>query len=219
VELKLRPVWHSFALAGIVVVVVFVVLQLVCLRQAVAPPAEVSSWESVTSKTGHFKLQVPAGWKFSTAGSAGTHEEVWVRRGPVYLISLDGTGFKGAMSDISGAGARVSAGLDGGPPPLERKPEGRFHATLGGIAKHKDPHYQEEDDMQPCQFAGQPAAYSVYTTQKKAGMFTVQIKGWRISCPGTDYGYDIRAEAPAEQWDKFEPIATKLIASVQFGSK
>jgi hypothetical protein len=218
-ELKPRPVWQFFALAGLVVVIVCALLQYMALKKALAPPPEPTAWETVKSMTGHFKLQVPAGWKFSTAGSEGTYESVWVKRGPVYLISLNGTGTKGAISDISGAGARLALGGEGGPPPLERRPEGRFHEALGGIEQRKDTHYKEEGEMQPCRFAGQAAAYSVYTTQRKAGMFKVKIKGWRVSCPGTDFGYDIRAEAPAEHWDEFEPIATKLLAGVEFGTR
>lgn len=214
-----RPVWHYFAAAGGVAVIVLLVMQYVSFKAAIAPPPTPPGWDAVKSKTGHFTLQSPQGWKFITAGSSGSYESVLVRRGPVYKISVDASGTKGALSDVSGAVARVSDTGEGGPPPLEKKPEGRFHETMGGLAQKKDPSYQEEGDMQPCLFAGQPAAYSVYSAKRRVGLFSITVKGWRLSCPGTDFGYEVRAEAPQEHWAEFEPIATQLIGSMQFGGK
>lgn len=70
--------------------------------------------------------------------------------------------------------------------------------------------------MKEWTFAGLPAAYSEYTATRKVAGFPVKVKGWRMSCAGGDFGYDIRAEAPEKQFSKFEEPATRILGSAHF---
>lgn len=204
-----RPVW-LYALIGIAAVIVFVLaVQFAAFSKAMKPPAEPGEWQAVTSHTGHFALQVPSTWRFSTAGAEGSFESVLVRCGPLYKVSVDGGQARGALSDVAAASARM-----GGAPA-----EMNLHETLGIFASKNDKTYSEEGEPQSCTFAGQKAAYSLYTAKRRVGLFGTEVKGWRISCPGTDYGYDVRIEAPARHWDEFQPLGARVVSSVQFGKR
>jgi hypothetical protein len=73
--------------------------------------------------------------------------------------------------------------------------------------------------MQAWKFAAMPAAYSEFTTVKRVGLLSVPMKGWRISCFGGDFGYQVWAEAPASQWERFKPTAQKIIESARMGAQ
>lgn len=206
------PVWVYFAGLGVLVVVFAGASMFMQASKAAGPPPKPADWKSVKSMTKLFSLEVPSNWKFVTAGSAASYEQVDVRGGKLYRVYVDGTGSKGAMSDIAGAAARVS-GSDSGSD-ITKRSEGRLHTTLGAAAQKKDPTYHEEGSMQACHVAGMPAAYSTYTATRKIGCFGVKIKGWRMSCSGGDFGYDVRAEAPAKHWKEFEPTAKRILGSL-----
>ncbi|NPV48970.1 MAG: hypothetical protein HPY69_18670 [Armatimonadetes bacterium] len=204
-----RPVW-LYVLIGVAAVIVFVLaVQFAAFSKAMKPPVEPAEWKAVTSHTGHLALQVPATWRFSTAGSEGSFESVLVRCGPLCKVSVDAGQARGALSDVAAASARAG----GGPAELS------LHETLGMFVAKSDTTYKEEGEPQSCTFAGQRAAYSVYTARRRVGLFGAQVRGWRISCPGTDYGYDVRIEAPARHWEKFQPLGAKVVSSVQFAKK
>lgn len=206
------PVWGYFAGLGVLVVLFAGVSLFMQASKAAGPPPKPADWKTVKSMTKLFSLEVPANWKFTTAGSAASYEQVDLRGGKLYRVYVDGTGSKGAMSDIAGAAARVS-GSDAGSD-ITKRSEGRLHTTLGAAAQKKDPTYHEEGNMQACHVAGMPAAYSTYTATRKIGAFGIKVKGWRMSCSGGDFGYDIRAEAPAKHWKEFEPIAKRILDSL-----
>lgn len=188
--------------------------------RALRPPAEPTEWKDVTSQTKLLALKVPANWYYSTSGSPSQYEWVRVKSG-MCRVDIEGSTVKGALGDIAGAAARTSAaheGEGGGPQPLEKRAEGRLHYTLRDLAVKKDPHLKDADDMQACWFAGLPAACSHYTTRKAAGLIGVEIKGLRITVPAGELSFDVRLSAPAKLWDKFEPLAYKIIESVTKGT-
>jgi hypothetical protein len=209
------PVWPAYLIgAGVLLVLVIGGFVFAFLR-AQGPPAEPAEWISVTSQNKLLSLQVPSNWKFTTSGSTGTFERVKVFSGSC-RVSLEGSQIKGAMGDIAGAAARAATGPEGNLPlTLAERAEGRLHASLGEAEKKRDPAFQDQDDLTATTFAGVPAASSHYTTRKSVGLFSVQLKGLRITAPGAgDLAYDIRLVAPAKQWDKFEPTALKIMESV-----
>lgn len=122
---------------------------------------------------------------------------------------MDGGQARGALSDVAAASARM-----GGTPT-----ELSLHKTLGTFASRSDKTYREEGEPQPYTFAGRKAVYSVYTTRRRAGLFGTEVRGWRIACPGTDYGYDVRIEAPARHWERFQSHGARVVSSVQFGQQ
>lgn len=212
-----RPLWPYYVGALVTLVLVLVVVSFVVAKTAAGPPPEPGDWKTMESKTKLLTIGVPANYKFSTSGSAGTYEQISIKATKLCRVYVDGNGSKGAMSDIAAAAARVS-GTEGGPEVATRG-EGRFHATQGELYQKKDPNYKEEGEMGEWSFGGMPAAYSEYTTVKKVGLFAVKMKGWRLSCLGGDFGYQIFAEAPEAQWEKFKPIARQIIESAQKGAQ
>lgn len=213
------PSWVVVVVAVVVLVVLVVGASILSLSKASAVPDASGQWQAVQSLNREFSLQVPPRWDFSTAGSPGTFESVKVKGGGLAAVTIYGSQTMGAIGDASSALARAAAPPEGGEQPLERRAEGQLHATLEAVEKEKDPKYAEQGDVKPCTFAGLPAAYSGYTTVRRVGVFGVKMKGWRISCPGGDYSYDIRAFCPEKQWGRFEPIATKILAGVTKGGQ
>jgi hypothetical protein len=210
-----RALWPYIIGALVAVVVILFLAGFVAAKTAAGPPPEPQDWKTVESKTKLFSVSVPGNYLFSTSGSAGTYEQFTVKGTKLCRVYVDGTGTKGAMSDTAAAAARVSGGDSS--PNVADHGEGKFHASQGDLAKRKDPVHKEEGEMQAWSFAGMPAAYSEYTTVKKVGLFGVKMKGWRISCMGGDFGYQVWAEAPEAQWEKFEPIARKILEGVTQG--
>ncbi len=186
----------------------------ISLRGALQLPKEPGQWQSVGSENEYLHLQVPDTWEFSTGGSRGGFEQVTVKSGKFCLVKIRGTQALGALADATGARPR---GNDPAEVPFEETGMGMFHAKLGGLVNEEDPNY-EEAAMQPCTFAGGTAAYSTYTTVKRAGVLPVNIKGWRITTLSIGpYAYSIHVECPEKHWDKFQPIASNIIGSVTRG--
>jgi len=210
---RATPKWPYY-LAGVVgFILVVIISSAIAMTMACRPPQEPAQWQRVQSETGELSLEVPADWKFASAGSTGSFEWVRLRGAKLYTITIKGTQAMGAMGDIAG----VSGRLIPGDAPLEKQPEGKLHIMLGAQTQKSDPNYKE-DQMQPTGFALVPAAYSMYTTKRKVGVFSVSMKGWRLSAPGVgDYSYNMRAECPAKHWDKFEPIAYHIRDSITRG--
>lgn len=210
------PAWVYWAAAVGFLILLAVVASGIGVFLACRPLAEPEEWESVQSETNKISFQAPAGWKFSTSGLEAMFDKASVRRGKLYLVRIEGSQVKGILGDISGAASRASAPAEGaGPPPLDKRAEGRLHMMLGDFETKRDPNYEEVGEMQACAVSGMPAAYSQYTTVKKVGIFSVKVKGWRITVPAGEFSYDLRAEAPAKRWEAFEPIATHIFESVQ----
>jgi hypothetical protein len=182
-------------------------------RKVAGPPPAPSQWKTITSKTKLLTLQAPENWKFTTAGSGSSFEQVDVLGSRLCAIRVRGSGTKGSLGDIMGASSNLARSNE-----LERRPEGKLHAFLGVAAKKNDKTYEESGSMAPATWAGMPAAYSEYTAARRIGLCHVKVKGWRMSCSGGDLGYDIRAEAPEKQWETFEPNAKKILGSFKMGS-
>jgi hypothetical protein len=212
-----RPLWPYYVGAAGTLVVVLLVAQFVGMKSAAGPPPEPADWATQQSMTKLFTMSVPANYKFSTAGSAGTYEQMTVKATKLCRVFVDGNATKGAMSDVAAATARMTESE--GSASVAARGEGKFHATQGMLHKKKDPKYQEDDKMAAWSFAGMPAAYSEYATTKQAGLFPVKMKGWRLSCMGGDYGYQVWAEAPAAQWERFQPIARKILQSAKINTQ
>ncbi len=206
------PVWPKYAAGAGLLVLFIMAWSVFSLIAKSKPPLEPTGWQQVQTQTNELSLEVPTNWKFSTSGAGGSFEKAFVRSGKSCEVTIFGSGTLGAMGDISGASRAVSAET-----PLEKRPEGKLHAQLGGFEEDNDPHYAE-DEMQAVTFMGAAAAYSVYTTSKRAGVFSVKIKGWRLTVPGIgDYSYNVHAQCPAKHWDEFEPIAQRILQSVTPG--
>ena len=199
---------------------------------ASASPAQPGQWKTVKSKTQQFTLQVPDNWRFATAGSESIYEWARVQGGKLSRVTIDGSQAKGAMGDITAAAERVETGtLEmladqmglGGEgayePDVSERGEGRLHGMLGDLAAKQDKSFKDEGDIKECTFAERPAAYSHYTTRRRVGLLNVKVKGRRITAPAGDLAYDIRAECPEKHWDKFEPIATKILESAEMGGR
>jgi len=214
------PKWPYYLGAVAVVVLLIVVASAIAVKLATKPPEQSEQWQRVSTETKELSLQIPAGWDFATMGSSGTFEKAWVKSGKLYRVSIEGTLAMGAMGDISGAAARSLSTNGAAAVALAQRPEGKLHLWLGEMVEDSDPYYEEQGEMQACTFAGKPAAYSTYTTVKRIGVFSVELKGWRITAPGIgDYSYNIRAQCPAQHWDKFEPIATGILSSITRGGQ
>ena len=210
-----RPLWPYIVGALVTVVVISLGAGLIAAKTAAGPPPAPADWKTVTSKTKMFTVSVPGNYLFSTSGSSGSYEQFTVKATKLCRVYVDGTGTKGAMSDTAASAARASGGDSS--PNVASHGEGRFHAQQGDFHKRQDPAYQEPGEMQAWSFAGMPAAYSEYTTVKQVGLLTVRMKGWRLSCIGGDLAFQVWAEAPAAQWEKFQPIARKILESAKTG--
>jgi len=215
------PVWRSYAIGGGILLVLIIAAQVAALLLATRPPAASAEWKQLATANHLFSMQAPAGWEFSTSGSLGTYEQASLKAGGRYSLRLRGTQVLGAMADISGAGARLGAGLSGmsgGQLPLEKRKEGQLHALIGGREQADDSNYKEEGEMQAMTIGGLPAAYSDYTTKQSVGLLSVEMKGRRITIPATDVAYDVRVTCPAGHWNEFEPVAMKVIHSLTRGA-
>ncbi len=186
----------------------------ISLRGALRPPQEPGQWQSVSSENDYLRLQVPGNWDVATGGSRESLEYVQIRAAKNCFIRIKGTQALGAMADAT-VGSRHE---DLSATPSKETGIGKFHAMLGELAKDNDSNYEEEA-MQPCTFAGTRAAYSTYTTVRRAGLFPVKMKGWRITTASIGpFAYTIRAECPEKHWDSFEEIASQIIGSAVRGA-
>ena len=184
------------------------------------PPAEPTEWQQVQSMTGELSLEVPANWTFTTSGSGSVYEYVLVQGSKLSRVTIHGSANKGSLADISGAAASVESGLFGETPEsfgVADRGEGRLHTLIGDITAKEDKHFKETGAMQETEFRGRPAAYSDYTSLRRAGLLKGQVKGRRLTAPAGDLAYDVRAECPAQHWEQFEPIASQIIESVEAG--
>lgn len=204
-----RPLWPYYLGALATFLVLSFGGAFVTARLAAGAPPEPADWKSVETMTKVLTLQVPGNWTFSTSGSQSTYEQASIKATRLCRVYIDGNATKGAMGDVAAAAARVGGG----------SAELRFHASQGELHKKRDPKYEESGEAKPCTFGGVPAAYSEYTTLKKVAGFGVKLRGWRISTSNGDYGYQVWVEAPDKQFDKFEPMATKLLGGVKFASQ
>lgn len=213
-----RPLWPYYLGAAVTIVVVGLGALFMSAKAAAGPPPEPADWADMQSKTKLFTISVPANYKFSSSGSSGSYEQMTVKATKLCRVYVDGTGTKGAMSDVAAATSRMTGGDSSSS--VSRRGEGKFHVAQGELYKKtRDRSFEESEDIKAWNFAGMPGAYSEYTTVKKVGLFPVKMKGWRLSCMGGDFGYQVWAEAPESQWEKFKPIATKILKSAKMNSQ
>jgi hypothetical protein len=214
-----RPAWVYWLAAAAGLLVLGLLGCFIFAAWAAKAPPGPANWKRVESKTKHLTLEVPSNWRFTTSGSEGTYEWATVQGGMLHLVSIKGNATRGAIGDVGAAMQQAMGGLTGGEElPTELKAEATLHTIVAEAEKERDPNYRETGDIKPCTFAGRSAVYSEYTTVRRFGIAGVKMKGWRMSTPAGDYGYDVRVLCPAKNWQKFEPTATKILNSVQFGA-
>ena len=209
-----RAKWPHYL--AVVASLAFVVLgwSAISLRGTIQPPKEPKQWQSVSSENDYLRLQVPGNWDVATGGSRGSLDYVLIKSGKSCFIRIKGTQALGAMADAN-VGSRSE---DLSATPFEETRMGEFHAKFGAWVMEEDSNYQE-DAMQPCTFTGTRAAYSTYTTVRRAGVFPVNVKGWRVTTASIGpFAYSIRAECPEKHWDSFKEIAIKVISSAVRGT-
>jgi hypothetical protein len=185
-------------------------------------PAQPNQWQEVDTATKQLTLEVPANWRFSTAGSESLSEWARVQGGKLSRVTIHGSHITGAMADVTSSFARMGSGMMDIPgaggvyeePDVSESGEGQLHALLGRVAAKEDKHFQDLGSMEACEFGGRQAARSDYTTRRRVGLLTVKVRGRRITAPAGDLAYDVRAECPEKHWDKFEPIADRILKSV-----
>ena len=185
------------------------------LMSASKPPLEPTTWKQVETTTQELSLEVPANWHFVTSGASGVSEWALIQGGRLCHVTIHGdTQVLGAIGDTSSAAARS---MDQGEGQLDvtQRGEGGLHAFVGMMLAKEDRQFKEEAEVHESTFGGKPAAYSDFTTRRRVGVMGVTVKGRRMSVPAGDYGYDIRAECPAQHWEKFEPVATRILESVK----
>lgn len=210
-----KPMGMYYGIAAAALVLVLAVAMAVGYSQATSAPPAPGEFQSVEAYTGEFVLQVPANWKFNTAGSKGSFAQFILKATPTTMVKMKGSGASGALGDVSAATSRML----GGTVSLEMSPEGKMHAMFGDIMKKEDPSFVDEQ-MQPAMLFGASAAASYYTTKESFMGIPVKMKGWRVTS-GTvgDYSYNFRAECPEKHWDKFEPVAKQIAESVAQGKE
>ena len=198
--------------AGALVLVLGIVIAIGYSQATSAPPAP-GEFQSVEAYTKEFTVQVPANWKYSTAGSKSSFAQFVLKATPLAMVKMKGSGASGALGDVSAATSRMLEGT----PTLAMSPEGKMHAMFGDIMKKEDPSFVDEQ-MQPAMLFGASAAASYYTAKKSFLGLPVKVKGWRVTS-GTvgDYSYNFRAECPEKHWDEFEPAVKQIAASVAQG--
>ncbi|MFQ5810990.1 MAG: hypothetical protein ACE5JM_15335 [Armatimonadota bacterium] len=207
---------------GGALLVLLVVACVVPVILASGPPAQPTQWQEVETATKQLTLEVPANWRFSTAGSESLSEWARVQGGKLSRVTIHGSHITGAMGDITssfermGSGMMDMAGAEGvyREPDVSESGEGQLHALLGRVAAKEDKHFQDLGKMEACEFGGRQAARSDYTTRRRVGFLTVNVRGRRITAPAGDLAYDVRAECPEKHWDNFEPIADRILKSV-----
>jgi hypothetical protein len=212
-----RPLWPYYIGAAVAIILVVLVAHFIGLKAASGSPPEPADWTTMQSMTKLISIEVPGNYRFSTSGSSASYEQITVKATKLCRVYVDGNGTKGAMSDVAAATSRTMESE--GSLSVAARGEGKFHAAQGELQKRRDPSYQEAGDMEAWSFAGMPAAYSEYTTVKKVGLFAVKMKGWRLSCMGGDFGYQVWAEAPQAQWEKFQPTASKILQSAKINAQ
>lgn len=213
-----RPAWVYWLAAALGLLVLGLLGGFVLAAWAAKSPPKPGEWKRVESKTRQLTVEVPSNWSFTTSGSEGTYEWATVKCGMLHTVSIKGNATRGAIGDVGAAMQQTMGGLVGGEElPTDLKAEATLHAIVGEAEKQRDRGYRETGDVKPCTFAGRPAVYSEYSTVRRFGIAAVKMKGWRMSAPAGDYGYDVRVLCPAKCWDKFEPHATQILNSVQFG--
>ena len=216
-----RPAWVYYVAVGVGLIVLYVVG---CFASAIAaskPPEEPADWKQIESKTKLLALEVPSDWECILAGSGGSFEYVTLRAGKLYTVTLKGTGVKGSISDIGAAAGQGLSGIGEGGLELStsQTAEGGLHQFIAMTEQGEDPSFHDTSDIQEATFGGRAAACSEYATVRRFGVIAgVKMKGWRMSVPAGDLGYDIRIVCPAGHWDEFYPIGKRIIESGRFGS-
>ncbi len=220
VEPQPRPIGPYIAFGGgglLLLILVAVVPRALASK----PPPEPTEWKQVESKTGELSLEVPANWTFTTSGSGSVYENARVEGSKLYRVTIHGSATKGSLADISGTTVSVESGPFGEiqeSPGVADRREGRLHTLIGDMTAKEDKHFTDSGVMEETEFRGRPAAYSDYTSLRRAGLLKVQVKGRRVTAPAGDLAYDVRAECPAQHWEQFEPIASRILESVEAGS-
>lgn len=211
-EPEKRPAWvYAVSIAAALVLILLVLFGGLIGPKA---PAEPQDWQTVNSKTGTLSLEVPGNWTFSTSGAESRFESVYVKAAKLSGVKIGGNPALGAMGDVSSAAARVKSDGSGQGPQRVNDAQ-LLHTFLGDVAKHEDPNYQEQGEMKPCKFAGREAGYSYYTSQRRHGLRSIPVKGLRLTAPAGEFAYVVRAECPAQYWEQFEPVADRIIKSVE----
>jgi hypothetical protein len=219
VEPQPRRIWPYIALGGGGLLVLILVAVVPRALASKAPP-EVTEWKQEESMTGELSLEVPANWTFTTSGSGSIYENARVQGSKLSRVTIHGSSNKGSLADITGSAASAESGLFGETPQsfgVADRGEGRLHTLIGSITAKEDKHFVDSGVMEETEFRGRPAAYSDYTSLRRAGLLKVKVKGRRLTAPAGDLAYDVRAECPAQHWEQFEPIAWRIIESVEAG--
>lgn len=209
-----KPAWLMPLIVGGGIIVLLVVILLVVGIAASGAPPDPGTWKTFVEKDKQFTAQYPGGWaEPSNSGSSGSYVSVDFRAGKLCWVQVQGTQKAGSMGDLAAAAARMS----GGQVTVERSADGAVLAGSTASFKAQRPGFKEEAMKQASDFGGGKSACAAYTYTKRVGLLPIKMKGIRWGAFKGDFGYTVFAEAPEKHWAKFQPVAQKIVSSVQFG--
>ncbi|MCE5217378.1 hypothetical protein LLH03_10170 [bacterium] len=198
---------------GGLIVLLVVILLVVGIAASGAPP-DPGTWKTFVEKDKQFTAQYPGGWtKPSNSGSSGSYVSVDFRASKLCWVQVQGTQKAGAMGDVAAAASRAA----GGTVSVERSAEGAVLAGSTASFTAQRPGFKQGTMKEVWDFGGSKAASAEYTYTKRVGLLPIKMKGIRWGAFKGDFGYVVFAEAPEKHWAKFQPVAQKIVSSVQFG--
>lgn len=187
---------------GGVVLLALVVAGVFLLRPRPAPkPTAPQSYAAYDSPDEVFHVSMPGGWKVKSSGLKGTGA-IGAENGPANIKlheSLTGS----LVGDIAGAASDPNA-------PDEYQPVSKVH-------EHKKPEVAEEYNG----YTEKPATSVATGFGKarrsefagKAGL-SGQVRGYRVTALGALTQITVVCVCPAGDWDTWEPVFAKVIASI-----
>ena len=221
-EAPQRPAWLIPGIAAASGLVVLVVALIIVGVLASGPPPDEGEWQAFTSKDGSFAALYPTGWDApQSSGSGNTFVLVVWTATKLCNVTVMGNQRAGAIGDAAAASERAArSGLGAEGVSLEMTADGSllgyFRETADFVKRR--PGYEEGSMRHAYDFASVQSACVEYTYTKRPGrLLRVRMRGVRWASFQGAYGYHAVVEAPEKRWDKFRPMADRILRSIQFG--
>lgn len=213
-----RPPWLLPALIGAVLIAALVgALVWVGIAAQAAPP-DPGEWESFTSRDNSFTAWYPTGWgQPGNAGAAGSFVLVEWKAARLCTVVVEGTQKAGAIGDAAAVKERT-AGRELLAPETADGAILDFYMRSGRFAAERRGMEQSAPEFTQT-FANIRSVGAEYSYTRRVGLLPVKMQGFRFASFQGDYGYHAFAEAPAQHWNTFRPVAEQILSSVRFGAR
>jgi hypothetical protein len=194
----------------------------------------VTQWADHTTPDQTITASLPANWHVTEGTAQGLKTRLTAQQSSLIGVSVVGSDALSFMGDISktasagfggastesdtempGMGA-ASMGMPGtgGSAADATPPEQKVHGLSRKEFEHRYPGYKE-GPKQELIVGGSPACLTEITFARRCVLINMEMRGVRITALGPQRGYSIVAYCPAQAYEDFEPVVSKLLAGLR----